>query len=85
MVKHLVPLTSVSVSILMTAATGALPQHFLAIMKCGGWSSVSEDFEIRCEGVWFIRAIRGRDCQPGLGQESVQSSVLVLKPQQVLH
>jgi len=39
------------VRILRTAATGALLQHFLAIMRCGGWSSVSEDFEIRREGV----------------------------------
>lgn len=58
-VKHLVPLTSVSVSILMTAATGSLPQHFLAVMKCGGCSSASEDFEIRREGVQFVGAIQG--------------------------
>lgn len=32
-VKYLVPLTSVSVSILMAAATGSQPQHFLALCQ----------------------------------------------------
>lgn len=50
-VKHLVHLTSVFVSILMAAATGSLPQYFLAVMKCGGWSSVLEDFELWREGI----------------------------------
>lgn len=61
----------------MTAATGCQPQAF----PC----PVSEDFEIRHEEVQFVGAMKGRGCQPGLGQESVHSFVLVLEPQQVLH